>query len=94
MALTSAILVFDAKMMPYNLKCQEHFKKEYNECLSRIRSVPVLLSDIKLLHNEEHLLSTSLARASFSQSEEHKNRPSMKQRRSPRSNSTLMVHLS
>lgn len=94
MTLTFAILVYDAKMKPYNLKCQEYFKKEYNESLSGIRSVPVLLGYIKLLHNEEHLLSTSLTRVSFSQSEEHKNRPSIKQCWSPCSNSTLVVHLS
>lgn len=93
-ALTFAILVFDSKTMTYNLKCQEHFKNDYNEHLIRIRSVPLLLSYIKLLHNEEHLSSTSLKRVSFSQAEEHKSRPSMKQRHSPCSNSTLMVHLS
>lgn len=36
MALTFAILVNDAKMKPYNLKCQEYFKREYNESLSGI----------------------------------------------------------
>lgn len=92
--LLHSLRTFDARMLVYHSRCQEHFKKEYNESVTRIWSVPVLLSDIKLLYNDEHLLSTSLTHVSFSQSEEHKNRPSMEQRRSPRSDSTLMVHLS